>query len=93
MLQEESTGATAQSEYISECLLDGVDLPVGLIASLLRRKLRAFCGQHQSCFLIQGFPADVEQLTEFERKVSNFGISFTSNANASRSIMNITSSI
>jgi adenylate kinase family enzyme len=74
MLREESVGDTAHSEYIADCLQDGFDLPVGLVARLLGRKLKAY-RDDQNCFLIQGFPADVEQLIEFERKVSNLGIS------------------
>jgi hypothetical protein len=44
-------------------------MPVGLIVRILETKIRDCMKEEEKWCLIQGFPEDLEQLLEFERKV------------------------
>ena len=57
------------AEFLEDCLKEEVDIPVGLVISLLERKIKEGL-KERGWSLVYGFPESMEQLLEFERKVS-----------------------
>ena len=57
------------AEFLRDCLKEKVDIPVGLVISLLESKIEEGI-KEGSWSLVRGFPESMEQLIEFERKVS-----------------------
>ncbi|KAM0794840.1 hypothetical protein BDR22DRAFT_814463, partial [Usnea florida] len=57
------------SGLLTDCLKDEVDIPVDLVISLLESKIEDAI-QERGWSLVCGFPKSIDQLLEFERKVS-----------------------
>lgn len=57
------------AEFLRDCLRGEVDIPVGLVISLLERKIEEDV-EKRGWSLVCGFPTSMDQLLEFERKVS-----------------------
>jgi putative hydrolases of HD superfamily len=53
---------------VRDCLEEEVDVPIGLVVSLLEEKIEGM--RDGGWILVCGFPASLDQLLEFERKVS-----------------------
>jgi putative hydrolase of HD superfamily len=57
------------AEFLADCLREEIDVPVDLVISLLERKIVEGI-EEKGWRLVCGFPKSIEQLLEFERKVS-----------------------
>lgn len=71
ILREKSEDQTyLHAEFVRDCLKEEVDVPVGLVVSLLERKIEEGMNEGRRWSLVHGFPKSMEQVLEFERKVS-----------------------
>lgn len=57
------------AEFLTDCLKEEVNVPVDLVISLLESKIKEGI-EKRGWSLVCGFPKSMEQLLEFERKVS-----------------------
>lgn len=69
----------SHSQFIQSCLVKDLDVPVGLVASLLETEIRKYIrdgGENgRQWVVVSGFPKDREHLDEFERKVCLLSLS------------------
>jgi putative hydrolases of HD superfamily len=72
-LREQSKQQTSLAEYIRDCQTEGINIPVGLMVRILEKKIRDCMKEAEKWCLVQGFPEDLEQLLEFEKRVSISG--------------------
>lgn len=69
----------SHSQFIQSCLAKDLDVPVGLVVSLLETEIRKCIGDGgengRQWVVVSGFPKDREHLDEFERKVCLLSLS------------------
>ncbi|XP_020824196.1 adenylate kinase isoenzyme 5 isoform X1 [Phascolarctos cinereus] len=69
LLRDELASASERSLLIREPLECGDPLPVGIILELLKEAMAAHLGEDMKGFLIEGYPQEVKQGEEFERRI------------------------
>ncbi|KAF2834181.1 P-loop containing nucleoside triphosphate hydrolase protein [Patellaria atrata CBS 101060] len=69
VLREMSEDQTyLHAEFVRDCLKEEVDVPVGLVVSLLEGKIEEGINEGTRWSLVHGFPKSMEHVLEFERK-------------------------
>ncbi|XP_074077238.1 adenylate kinase isoenzyme 5 isoform X2 [Macrotis lagotis] len=69
LLRDELALASERSQVIREHLERGDPAPTGLVLELLKEALAAHLGGEEKGFLIEGYPQEVKQGEEFERRI------------------------
>lgn len=57
--------------FVRNCLRDNVDVPTDLKVSLLSQRIDTCIELEKKCFLIEGFPKSIQELSKFNANVSS----------------------
>jgi hypothetical protein len=75
--EERDRPASVFAEFLDESFKESVKIPSPLTVNLLVRKMSAAAAKGKKKFLMDGFPTSLDQLKEFELKVSHLFTSST----------------
>ncbi|KAL8698048.1 MAG: hypothetical protein Q9201_006784 [Fulgogasparrea decipioides] len=69
LIKESEDQSCRDAKFLRDCLTEKADIPVSLVISILERKIEEGI-EERGWSLVYGFPQSLDQLLEFERKVS-----------------------